>query len=103
MASDAGQLPIASLAEISRVLEETARILRHHAAIAEGLDVRPWDAEGQVTAAELRAIIAVRWMRRRFRICPIIGLDECKSAAYMPTRVYIPAFVFSLSPSGKLA
>jgi hypothetical protein len=70
MAVDAPQLPIASLGEISRVLDETARILRHHAAIAEGLGQHvadePEGAEEGLTAADVRAIIAVRWMRRRY-------------------------------------
>lgn len=58
-------VPPVSLMEISRVLEETARLLRQHAD-AEGEPLREvaWHSSG--TPAGVRAIIAARWLRREF-------------------------------------
>lgn len=61
MASNVG-IPPVSLIEISRVLEETARLVRQHAGEAPvDLD----DAES-ISASQVRAIIEVRWLRRRY-------------------------------------
>jgi hypothetical protein len=57
--------PIASLLEISRILEETARILKQHASCASIGE----DASGRaelVTAPLVRAVIACRRMRRNY-------------------------------------
>lgn len=59
-----------SLLAISRVLEETARML-HDWALAENPPLRrPGDAPMLVTASTVRTIIAARWLRRDF-----LGLD----------------------------
>lgn len=61
MASNATSSPAVSLIEISRVLEETARLVRQHAG---GLQV---DSSAQpISASKVRAVIEVRWLRRRF-------------------------------------
>ncbi|HEX8511715.1 MAG TPA: hypothetical protein VF688_01270 [Allosphingosinicella sp.] len=57
--------PPVSLIEISRVLEETARLLRQHAE-AEGEPGRPFALQSTETLAGVRAIIAARWLRREF-------------------------------------
>jgi DNA-binding MarR family transcriptional regulator len=57
--------PPVSLAEISRVLEETARLLRQHVDAERDsppLAEPPWRHPAQ----SVRAIIAVRWLRREF-------------------------------------
>jgi DNA-binding MarR family transcriptional regulator len=56
----------ASLLAISRVLEETARML-HDWALADDPPLRrPTDAPLPVTASIVRTIIAARWLRRDF-------------------------------------
>ncbi len=56
----------ASLLAISRVLEETARML-HDWALADDPPLRrPADPPAPVTAATVRSIIAARWLRRDF-------------------------------------
>ena len=57
--------PPVSLIEISRVLEETARLLREHAE-AEGESGRKFEPHSTGTPAGVRAIIAARWLRREF-------------------------------------
>lgn len=57
--------PPVSLIEISRVLEETARLLRQHAE-AEGEPAPPFAPHSTGTPAGVRAIIAARWLRREF-------------------------------------
>lgn len=60
----------ASLLAISRVLEETARML-HDWALAEDPPLRrPADKPMPVTASTVRTIIAARWLRRDF-----LGVD----------------------------
>ena len=60
----------ASLLAISRVLEETARML-HDWALAEDPPLRrPADAPIPVSASTVRTIIAARWLRRDF-----LGVD----------------------------
>jgi DNA-binding MarR family transcriptional regulator len=54
-----------SLAEISRVLEETARLVGQHAQ-AEGAPPRPAEPRSLLSAHDIRAIIAARWLRREF-------------------------------------
>jgi DNA-binding MarR family transcriptional regulator len=54
-----------SLVEISRVLEETARLVRQHAD-AEGEPPATAEPYSPVTAPGVRAIIAARWLRREF-------------------------------------
>ena len=55
-----------SLLAISRVLEETARML-HDWALAEDPPLRrPTDKPMPVTASTVRTIIAARWLRREF-------------------------------------
>lgn len=65
MALDAEQSPPVSLLEISRVLEETARIVRQHAGAVLEAPQQQWLAREELSAADVRAIIAVRQMRRR--------------------------------------
>ncbi|MET1113052.1 MAG: hypothetical protein ABWX67_16160, partial [Allosphingosinicella sp.] len=56
----------ASLLAISRILEETARML-HDWAVAEDPPLRrPADPPMPVTASLVRTIIAARWLRRDF-------------------------------------
>jgi DNA-binding MarR family transcriptional regulator len=55
--------PPLSLVEISRVLEETARLVRRHAA-AEGELHGPFAPASAVTPEGVRAIIAARMLRR---------------------------------------
>lgn len=57
--------PPVSLIEISRVLEETARLLRQHAE-AEGEPGRKFEPHSTGTPAGVRAIIAARWLRGEF-------------------------------------
>jgi DNA-binding MarR family transcriptional regulator len=57
--------PPVSLIEISRVLEETARLLRQHAQ-ADGAPARTFVPPSIATPAGVRAIIAARWLRREF-------------------------------------
>lgn len=60
----------ASLLAISRVLEETARML-HDWALADDPPLRrPADKPMPVTASTVRTIIAARWLRRDF-----LGVD----------------------------
>lgn len=60
----------ASLLAISRVLEETARML-HDWALAEDPPLRrPADPPMPITAGTVRSIIAARWLRRDF-----LGID----------------------------
>ncbi|HEV2866377.1 MAG TPA: hypothetical protein VGX37_07665 [Allosphingosinicella sp.] len=54
-----------SLLEISRVLEETARLLRGHAAF-EGSPRGAGEPPFDVSAQRVRAIIAARWLRREY-------------------------------------
>jgi DNA-binding MarR family transcriptional regulator len=66
--SYAPELP--SLLAISRILEETARML-HDWALAEDPPLRrPADPPTPITAGTVRSIIAARWLRRDF-----LGLD----------------------------
>jgi hypothetical protein len=59
----AGERPAVSLLEISRVLEETARLIRQHSPCRE--PSRPFDSRADlITAPLVRAIIAVRRTRR---------------------------------------
>src|SRR4051812_45082219 len=55
--------PAANLMEISRVLEETARLIREHALSP----ARPRDAPiGRVGVREVRAVLALRGLRREY-------------------------------------
>jgi hypothetical protein len=65
MAANADQSPAASLLEISRVLEETARLVRQHAGAALEAPQQQWLGGEELSAADVRAIISVRQMRRR--------------------------------------
>jgi DNA-binding MarR family transcriptional regulator len=56
----------ASLLAISRVLEETARMLHDWALADDPPFRRPADPPMPVTAATVRSIIAARWLRRDF-------------------------------------
>lgn len=72
---DSGPLPEASLIEISRVLEETARIVRRHAD-AQIQPLLPARAPGQpieVTAPLVRAILRIRRLRADY--LPAAGGD----------------------------
>ena len=60
-----GEKPIASLREIGRVLEETARILKQHASLSSTGESAPGRAE-LITAPLVRAVIACRRMRRDY-------------------------------------
>ena len=73
----AGAAPAASLIEISRVLEETARIVRAH---AEG---RRASTHGPIGAQDVRAILAARALRRRH-----LGLDLSDAAWAMVLELY---------------
>ena len=57
-----------SLLAISRVLEETARMLHDWALADDPPLTRPTDKPMPVTASLVRTIIAARWLRRR---CPL--------------------------------
>jgi DNA-binding MarR family transcriptional regulator len=57
--------PPVSLIEISRVLEETARLLRQHAE-AEAEPRSTFAPHSAGTPQGVRAIIAARWLRREF-------------------------------------
>jgi hypothetical protein len=82
MASDADLSPPASLLEISRVLEETARLLRQHAgAVPEA--PQQWLVGAELSAADIRAIIAVRQMRRR-----CLGVEASDAAWSMMLELY---------------
>ncbi|MGZ8420585.1 MAG: hypothetical protein ACXWU3_14040 [Allosphingosinicella sp.] len=70
--------PPVSLIEISRVLEETARLLRQHAEV-EGEPGRKFAPHSTGTPAGVRAIIAARWLRREF-------LGAASSSAPMSAR-----------------
>ncbi len=77
MAAGVDPSPPVSLLEISRVLEETARLLRRHAGAPEpppGLNV---------TAADVRAVIAARWLRRRY-----LGFEPGEAAWSMVLELY---------------
>jgi len=83
MAADAEQSPAASLLEISRVLEETARLVREHAGAVPGTPQQHLAAEGKLSSCHVRAIIAVRWMRRRY-----LGFDAADAAWSMMLELY---------------
>jgi hypothetical protein len=57
----AGPPPV-SLLEISRVLEETARLLRLH----PGCEASSGEPDERITAARVRRMIAARWLRREY-------------------------------------
>jgi len=61
--ADGPDRPVASLLEISRILEEAARLVRQHAAIPAEPAPRPREL---VTARLVRAIIAVGRLRRDY-------------------------------------
>jgi hypothetical protein len=73
--------PVASLIEISRVLEETARIVREHA--VDTVEVDGIGAGRQFEAAGVRAIIAFRRLRREF-----LGYDATETAWAMLLELY---------------
>jgi hypothetical protein len=79
MVSDAGQTPPVSLLEISRVLEEAARLVRQHA----GEPDEPPEQMGVATAAHARTIIAFRSLRRRY-----LGFDPADAAWSMMLELY---------------
>jgi len=64
----------ASLLAISRLLEETARMLHDHALADDPPLRRPTDTPTPVTARTVRSIIAARWLRREF-----LGFDVGES------------------------
>ena len=70
--------PAASLLEISRVLEETARLVRQHA----GADDPPAPAP-RLTAPKVRAILALRWLRGEY-----LGFDASDAAWSMLLELY---------------
>jgi DNA-binding MarR family transcriptional regulator len=74
--------PPVSLIEISRVLEETARLLRRHAE-AEGEPGRIYAPPSTATPAGVRAIIAARWLRREF-----LGADVGESEWSLMLELY---------------
>jgi hypothetical protein len=82
MARHRGGSPPVSLLEISRVLEETARLLREHARLGgeNGVVVRRQDTP---TATEVRAIIAARWLRREY-----LGFDAADPVWSMMLELY---------------
>jgi hypothetical protein len=67
--------PAASLIEISRVLEETARIVRRHAEVQSQpvLPERDAGAPLEITAPLVRAILRIRRLRAEF--LPVAGGD----------------------------
>lgn len=83
MASDPEQSPPVSLLEISRVLEETARLVRQHAGAVLEAPQQRWLAREELSAADVRAIIAVRQMRRR-----CLGLEASDAAWSMMLELY---------------
>ena len=72
----AGAAPAASLIEISRVLEETARIVREHAE-GSGIPTRP------IGAPEVRAILAMRALRAK-----AMGVELSDAAWAMVLELY---------------
>lgn len=73
----------ASLLAISRLLEETARML-HDYALAEDPPLRrPADAPMPVTARTVRSIIAARWLRREY-----LGFDVGESEWSLMLELY---------------
>ena len=73
----------ASLLAISRLLEETARML-HDWALAEDPPLRrPADPPLPVTAGTVRSIIAARWLRRDF-----LGFDAGESEWSLMLELY---------------
>jgi DNA-binding MarR family transcriptional regulator len=79
----AGTAPVASLMEISRVLEETARLVREH--VERGGEPAPGGrGEGAaVGARQVRAILALRGLRRDY-----LGRDFSEAAWAMILEVY---------------
>jgi hypothetical protein len=72
MPCPADALQPVSLLEISRVLEETARMLRRHAWAACEL---PGDDRAAVRAVDVRAVIAIRQLRARY-----LGIEATDAA-----------------------
>jgi hypothetical protein len=79
----AGAVPVASLMEISRVLEETARLVREHAQRGEGPAPGGSGEGGAVGARQVRAILALRGLRRDY-----LGRDFSEAAWAMVLEVY---------------
>lgn len=82
MAFPASEPPPVSLAEIGRVLEETARLIRMHGDYAAGLPVAA-GTEGEIGAADVRAVITARWMRRRY-----LGFEPADAAWSMMLELF---------------
>jgi DNA-binding MarR family transcriptional regulator len=68
-----------SLIEISRVLEETARLVRRHAGATREGDERPG-----ASISDVRAVIAVRRLRRRY-----LGVEATDAAWSMMLELYV--------------
>jgi hypothetical protein len=86
-------VPVASLLEISRVLDETARILREHVA-GEPEPAGPQKLRPALTAARVRAIIAIR--RRRHES---LGVARGDPAWSMLLELTPPASTAAASPT----
>ncbi len=75
-----GVTPIASLREISRVLEETARIVRQHAERRDEAEAEPL---AEIGATQVRAILALRALRRKH-----LGIEVSDAAWPMMLELY---------------
>ena len=60
------QLPAASLIELSRVLEESARILKEHAEAGEPAEPVAPEAKREITPALVRSLLIARRLRSEF-------------------------------------
>ena len=76
--SAAGARPVATLVEISRVLEETARLVREHAYEGEGAQ-----AAQALTPPQVRAILSLRSLRAHH-----LGFDATDGAWAMLLELY---------------
>jgi len=83
MTPDADLSPPVNLLEISRVLEETARLVRQHAGAVLEAPQQQWLGKGELSADDVRAIIAVRQMRRR-----CLGVETSDAAWSMMLELY---------------
>lgn len=85
MAHEARESASVTLLEISRILEETARLLREHpAAMTENsADPRTGRFPVSATARRVRAVLALRRLRRRY-----IGLDVTDAAWTLVLEIY---------------
>src|SRR3954462_7601731 len=78
-----GAAPVASLIEISRVLEETARLVREHGERGERRAPGVAGEGAAIGARQVRAILALRGLRRDY-----LGRDFFEAARAMILAIY---------------